>query len=142
MTSIVDGIAELIAAEGWGDYSTTEVLDPDLVPITVGVSPPTAGPAVTLTVYPGPEPDSRNGWENPRLQVRVRHADVLAALALDRQVYDALQTAGGQVLPGDGTWFLQDCYALQSEPQQLGVDGNGRVEYVRNWQLSTEPATP
>lgn len=146
MTAFVDGIARLLAAAGVGDYATDRVLDPAKTPITVSSSPDTDGPAVTVTTYPGgPEPDSRNAWEYPRLQVRVRHADPLAALDLDRACFEALQfTPTGpapQTLPG-GDWWLQDCYALQSEAQPLGLDANGRHEFVRNYQLTGWPLPP
>ncbi|WP_408895942.1 minor capsid protein [Nocardioides sp. R1-1] len=144
--AVVEGVALALAAAGVGDYATDRVLNPDMVPITVALSPDSDGPAITVTTYPGgPEPDSRNGWEYPRLQVRVRAEDPLAALDLDRACFDALQfTPDGprpRWLPGDA-WFLQDCHALQSEAQPLGQDANGRSEYVRNYQLAVEPAPP
>jgi hypothetical protein len=146
MTSpaVVDGIARLLVAAvpAW-DYATDRVLDPDKVPVTVASWPDTDGAAVVVSTYSGgPEPDSRNGWEYPRLQVKVRDADPLAALALDRLAFAALQFrtdgVGPGVLPG-AVWFLQDCYALQSEAQPLGQDTNGRHEFVRNYQLTAYP---
>lgn len=138
MAALIDGLARMVAATGVGEYSTTEVLPGLLPPITLGAMPPAGDLAITLTTYPGgPPPDSRNGWEYPRLQVRVRGANALEALNLERALFDVLQTPGGQVLPGD-EWFLQDCYALQSEAAPMGVDANGRHEYARNYQLTTE----
>lgn len=140
MSVLIDGLAQFVAAAGVGEYSTTEVLPGLLPPITLGAMPPEGDLAITLTTYPGgPEPDSRNGWEYPRLQVRVRGANALEALALERDLYDVLQTPGEQDLPG-GSWHLQDCYALQSEAAPMGVDANGRHEFARNYQLSVEQA--
>lgn len=139
MTALVAALATLLADAGVGDYATDRVLDPDMRPIVVGAMPPTGAEVVLLTTYPGgPEPDSRNGWEYPRLQVRVRAADALAALEVDRAVFAVLQAPGPQSLPGD-EWYLQDCYALQSEAAPMGVDANGRHEFARNYQLSVEP---
>lgn len=136
--SIVAGIGLLLAAEGVGDYAEDRPLDPEQVPIVVAVSPPDPARVVVLNTYPGgPEPDSRNGWEYPRLQVRVRGLTPTEALDLDRSTFDVLQTAAGDL--GNG-WMLQDCYALQSEAEPLGQDESGRHEYVRNYQLSCEPA--
>lgn len=138
MAALIDGLARMLAAAGVGEYSTTEVLPGVLPPITLGAMPPEGDLAITLTTYPGgPPPDSRNGWEYPRLQVRVRGANALEALDLERTVFDVLQAPGSQALPG-GSWFLQDCYALQSEAAPMGVDANGRHEYARNYQLSVE----
>lgn len=139
--AVVDGIGRLLAAGGVGAYSPDAALPAGQTPIAVGDMPPEADTALALNTYPGGgEPDSLNGWEYPRMQVRVRARDPLEALDLDRAAFDVLQAAAGKypaVLPG-GTWLLQDCYALQSEAQPLGVDANGRHEYVRNYQLSTE----
>lgn len=132
--SVVDGMARILAAAGIGQYDPAAVLDPSQTPIAVAAIPESPDTAVAVTTYPGgPEPDSRNGWEYPRLQVRVRALNPLDALDLDRACYEALQEAAGDLGAG---LFLQDCYALQSEAQPLGVDANGRHEFTRNYQLS------
>lgn len=145
MTSaLVHALALDVAAAVDGlDYATDRALDPALTPVTIGAAPPSAGAAVVLNTYPGgPPPDGRNGWEYPRLQVRVRSKSPYAALDLDRQVFRALQfRPGGPTARHLEGWFLQDCHALQSEAQPLGVDANGRHEYVRNYQLSVEPTS-
>lgn len=147
--SVVDGIARDLSAKGVGAYAPPgQVLPAGQTPITIGVMPATGKAAVTVTTYPGgPEPDSRNGDEYPRLQVKVRAANPIEAMNLDRSAYEALQfTTDGPNRPRElvGGWWLQDCYALQSEAQPLGVDANGRHEYVRNYQLTCwpAPATP
>lgn len=140
MAALIDGLARFVAAAGLGEYDPDGVLPGVLPPIALGAMPPDGTRAIVLTTYPGgPEPDSRNGWEYPRLQVRVRGAHALEALELDRAVFDVLQTPGEQDLPG-GAWHLQDCYALQSEAAPMGVDANGRQEFARNYQLSVEKA--
>lgn len=141
--SAVDGMCRILAAAGVGAYSPTAALPAGQTPITVGTFPPGDGAAVCVTTYPGgPEPDSRNGWEFPRLQVKVRDADPLAALELDRLAFTALQFTPDGVRPqtlAGGEW-LQDCHALQSEAQPLGVDDNGRHLFTRNYQLTVQPA--
>lgn len=135
---LLDGLARHLAAAGLGAYSTTEALPPDRVPIAVQAAPPGADTALVLTTYPGgPAPDSRNRWEYPRLQVKVRDRNPLDALDLDRAAFDQLQALVAE-LPG---WHVTDCYALQSEAQPLGADDNGRHEYVRNYQLTVQPTT-
>ena len=139
--TIVDAIAKQLDALTAWTYSPTADMPSGAVPITVGgmpaKDPAGNGAAVCLTTYgSGPEPASKNGWEYPRMQVRVRHANALEAMALDRVAYDALQELSGD-LPGS-TWHLTDCYALQSDAQPLGRDDGSRWEYVRNYQLTAE----
>lgn len=137
MTALVESIALLLEGNGVGDYAPPgQLLDPAKTPIGVGSLPATPDTALAVTLYPGgPEPDSRNGWQYPRLQVRVRALNPLDALALDQQAYDVLQGHGPADLPG-ATWFLQDCHAVNSEAAPIGTDDNGRTEYVRNYQLT------
>ena len=141
---LVDGIARRLSAAGVGEYDPDNPLTGDDPPIELGTMSPKGHAAISLTTYPGgPMPDTRNGWEYPRLQVRVRGRTALDALDLDRAAYDALQARSIGDYPmvlEPGGWLLQDCYALQSEAQSLGVDSNNRHEYVRNYQLAVEPA--
>lgn len=140
--SVVDGMCRILAAAGVGVYDPDAPIPKGSTPITVGDMPPTAGPAICVTTYAGgPEPDSRTRDEYPRLQVRVRDTNPLTALALDRACFNALQFTPTGTRPQalfDGEW-LQDCHALQSEAQPLGVDSNGRHEFTRNYQLTVEP---
>lgn len=166
--TVVDGMARLLVntanalvldvdAQPWA-YSPTAALPAGSVPVTIAGLPANdpagGGAAVCVTTYgAGPEPNTRDGIEYPRLQVRTRHENPLEAMALDRVAYDALaavlQAFGDELtvdLPPDqtgqpSTWTLTDCYALQSEPQPLGRDDSGRWEYARNYQLTTERIT-
>jgi hypothetical protein len=138
MSAVVDDIGRLLAAEvtGW-DYATNRALDPAKTPVCVAGSPEEPDAAVVVNTYPGgPEPDSREGDEYPRLQVRVRATDPLVALVLDQSAYDVLQAAPAKYpAPLPSGRLMQDCYAMQSAAQPLGRDANGRWEYVRNYQL-------
>lgn len=135
MANAIDGIARKLAAAGVGWYSTTEQAPDGATLISVAGMPATVGAAIGLYPYPGPDaPDSRNGWQTPRLQVRVRHPDALAAQALARSVYDVLHGIGPEVLE-DGT-ELTDCHAVESGLLPMGQDANGRHEYTHNYQLT------
>lgn len=140
MTTLLERLgATLATATSW-KFSTTTAM-PAGVQIHLGGTPETPDDVVCMTTYPGgPEPDSRNGWEYPRLQVRVRSKNPLTALDLDQTAFAALQFTPGGPAPRDigGGWFLQDCYALQSEAEPFGQDAAGRWEYARNYQLSVE----
>lgn len=133
---LLDDAGWLVAASGAGVYSPAAPIPDGAVPVTLDGMPDTGGAAVAVSPYAGPEPDSRNGWEFPRLQVRVRASDPLVALQLDRDVFDYLQALAGIELRSGA--YLQDCYALQSAPMPMGQDRNGRWEYSRNYQLTVK----
>lgn len=163
--TVVDAMARLLAdtanalvlavdAPRWA-YSPDAELPAGKVPVTIAGLPASdpagGGAAVAVATYgSGPEPNTRDGIEYPRLQVRTRHENPLTGLYLDRVAYDALATVlqafGSSVtveLPPakpdqEDRWLLTDCYALQSDAQPLGRDDSGRWEYVRNYQLTTE----
>lgn len=134
--SQLDDYARLVHESGAGVYSPDEALPDGAVPIALSGMPPTDGDAIAVSLYAGPEPDSRNGWEHPRLQVRVRSADSLEAMRLDRVVFDHLQGRAHVTLESGA--YLQDCYALQSAPMPMGQDRNGRWEFSRNYQLTVK----
>lgn len=137
MPNYVDGIARKLAAAGVGWYSTTDPMPANVTPLTIGGMPGTTGAAIGLFPYPGPQaPNSVTGWRYPRLQVRARHSDPLAAQALLESVYTVLQGIGPETLP-DGT-ELQDCHALESGMLPMGQDANGRHEYTQNYQLTLD----
>lgn len=127
---ILDGLARYLSGRGigltWDDTGVAGNLFVDTMPQT----PDTA---VGLFGYGGPEPDARLGYDTPSVQARVRGGpDPRTSRALAQQIYDELHGLGITTLP-DGT-LLISCEALQSGPQSIGVDGNGRHEHVLNYR--------
>ncbi|HEX2314665.1 MAG TPA: minor capsid protein, partial [Thermomonospora sp.] len=94
---------------------------------------------VVLTLYGGPEPDSRLGYDEPSLQVRTRAADPATSRARCEAVRAYLHGLGPVVLPG-GT-FLLSCVAAQAVPASLGQDARGRHEHVCNFRTSVRSVT-
>ena len=137
--TVLDGLCQYLENQGVAEYDETGArYNGDQPALFQVVVPPTPGSIIVLSLYPGPDldgEDSRNGWQEPRLQVRTRAGqDPRVALQLDRDVRDVLHGLGPVVLP-DGT-YLQDCHSLQSAPLPLGQDATGRWEFSRNYQLS------
>ena len=141
MPDIIAGLAQHLENQGIGSWQPDgSPYDPDAADAGIyhtGV-PGDGARIVVLSLYPGSEgtgEDTRNGWTEPRLQVRTRGGrDPRTALELDRAVREVLHGLGPVVLP-DGT-DLQDCYSLQSAPLPLGQDASGRWEFSRNYQLT------
>lgn len=127
---ILDGLARYLAAQhaglDWDDAGVTGNLFVDTMPQT----PDTA---VGLFGYGGPEADGKLGYDTPSVQARVRGGpDPRTSRALAQDIYNLLHGLGITTLP-DGT-LLISCEAIQSSPQALGVDGNGRHEHVLNFR--------
>lgn len=101
------------------------------------VGPIQARPAccVAVTAYGGAEPDTRLGWHEPNVQLRVRGtADEQVSRLVADALYDQLNGCGSFWL-ADGT-YVQDVIGAQSGPITLGLDDAGRNEHTVN--LRTE----
>jgi hypothetical protein len=98
--------------------------------------------AIALTLYEASnsEPDSLLGYDEPRLQVRVRGTqDATVSRDRCRAIYEELHGLGPIVLP-DGTRLIL-CVALQHGPAALGKDANGRHEHVCNFRAEIRSVT-
>ncbi|WP_406298061.1 minor capsid protein [Embleya sp. NBC_00888] len=132
---LVDGIARYLAARDLGTYDPTGA-DGDTFAEHM---PATPDAAVVLTLYGGPEPDSRVPVDEPSLQVRVRGGpDPRVSRRRSYAIYSALHGLTRTALP-DGTWLVL-CVA-QAPPASMGVDANGRHEHVVNYRLTVGAPT-
>jgi len=87
-----------------------------------------------LTLYGGPEPDSKLPYDEPSLQLRVRGGpDPRPSRARAEAIRSELHGLGPVTLP-DGTLLLS-CIAEQAAPASMGVDQSGRHEHVVNFRL-------
>lgn len=129
MADLLDGLARHLAGAGLVDY----VPDAAGGDVAFGSVPQAPSGVVVLTLYGGPEADSRLPYDEPRLQVRVRGGED-RRVSYDRiaAIRSELHGLGPLTLP-DGT-FLVLSYALQT-PAHLGVDDNGRHHHSVNFQL-------
>ena len=101
--------------------------------------PATPDSAVVLSLYGGPQPDSRLGYDYVNLQVRTR-GDVDPRTSRTRAwaIYSELHGLGPVTL-ADGTLLLS-CNALQA-PTLMGQDEQRRFEHVTNYALETRAVT-
>lgn len=130
MADFLDGIARHLHSKGLVTY------DPDTAAgdCFLDDMPSTPDQAVALTIYAaGDEPDSLLGYDEPRLQVRVRGTqDATVSRNRCAAIYDELHGLGPLTLP-DGTLLIL-MVALQPGPAALGKDANGRHEHVVNFR--------
>lgn len=137
MADLLDGIARYLAERGHGTYG------PDVVGATICLEqmPSTPDELISLTIYDGgaTEPDSLLGYDEPRMQVRVRGTtDPRVSRARALAVYSELHGLGQITLP-DGTYLI---LAVALQPVfSLGTDENRRHEHAFNLRAEHRSVT-
>jgi hypothetical protein len=136
MADLLDGIARYLKGLGLVDYRP-DGTDGDLF---IENMPDRPDGCVVLTLYGGPEPDSKLGYDEPSLQVRTRGTrDPRVSRQRNEAVRDELHGLGPITLP-DGTELISSI-ANQAVPASIGVDANGRHEHVCNYRLEVRSLT-
>lgn len=97
--------------------------------------------AIAVARYAGGEADSKLGYDEVKLQFRIRgpHNDVRIGDALAQRVYDQLHGLPSRYLPG-GTWMV-DCIGEQSGPIDIGTDAHHRPEWTVNMRSELQRQT-
>lgn len=96
--------------------------------------PPAPDEAVAIWPTGGPQADDRLGYDSPTVQILVRGTqDPRTGADRAQAIYDALHGRRFVTLP-DGTEVLW-IQGIQSAPQWLQEDENGRHIYALNLQL-------
>lgn len=134
---LLDGIARHLAERGLVTYDPTGTAGNCFIE----TMPSTPDEAVALTIYDGGgEPDSLLGYDEPRMQVRVRGTrDPRVSRARCHAIRSELHGLGPVVLPGGTELILSVC--LQPAPASLGVDANQRHEHVANFRMEIRAVT-
>ena len=137
MADLLDGIARHLASKGLVEYDATGTGGTCFIESM----PSRPGLAVVLTVYDdGREPDSKIGYDEPRMQVRVRgDQDPRTSRQVCAAIRSELHGLGPVTLP-DGT-ELKLSISLQGAPASMGVDSNGRHEHVCNFRMEHRSVT-
>lgn len=136
MTS-TDEWARLLHELGVGVYKPGEVGGNIFIPKL----PDSPDLAIAVARYGGSEADSRNGWDEPRFQFRIRgpHTDTRLGEELAQRVYDELHGLSNRLMPG-GTW-LNLAVGMQSGPNDFGPDAKHRPQWTVNIRADIERAT-
>lgn len=137
MADLLDGLARHLQAQGLVDYQTATA-GGDCFLETM---PSTPDEAVVLSTYDdGREPDAGLGYDEPRVQVRVRGTkDPRVSRQRCKDIYAKLHGLGEVTLP-DGTELILSV-ALQNGPASIGTDANGRHEHVCNFRMEHRALT-
>lgn len=136
MADLLDGLARHLEGLGLLEY------DPDGVTGDTFMESMPSSPdaAVVLTIYGGPEADSKLGYDEPSVQIRVRGGpDPRPSRVRATQIRAELHGLGPVTLP-DGTELLS-CIAIQAAPALLQVDENRRFEHVINFRTEIRSVT-
>ncbi|MFE2019888.1 minor capsid protein [Streptomyces sp. NPDC059499] len=137
MADLLTGVAQHLTNLGIVDY------DPDGTAGNCFLEslPSRPGVAVALTIYDAAnESDSRLGYDEPRLQVRVRGGpDPSVSRLLCKQIRDELHGLGPITLP-DGTLLILSI-ALQAAPASMGKNANDEHEHICNFRQEIRDVT-
>ncbi|MEU7962365.1 minor capsid protein [Streptomyces sp. NPDC049097] len=137
MADLLDGLARHLDALGLVSYRPSST-DGDCF---LESMPPTPDEAVVLTIYDdGFESDSKLGYDEPRVQVRVRGTkDPRISRQRCKAIRDELH--GLETTLPDGTSLILSV-ALQNAPASMGIDANGRHEHSCNFRMEIRAVTP
>ena len=119
---LVDDVADYLASQGFGDVGKV---------IFKGEYPEKPDKLIWLHHGGGEHP--RRAWagERPALQIVVRDLTFAGAYATAYELFNLLHGLTSQTM---GTCTYYDIDAMSS-PEQLGVDKNGRTEFVLNFRV-------
>lgn len=136
MADLIDGLARHLDAAGLATY-VPDGVGGDLM---LEHMPQAPEECVVLTGYGGPEADSRLGYDEPSVQVRVRGGQD-PRISRDRcaAIRSELHGLGPVTLPGGVR--LISCIAVQASPASMGVDALGRHEHVCNFRAEIRSVT-
>lgn len=130
MSDPLEEFAQLLDVLDIGTYQATGTGGS----VFLGELPDTPDLAVAIATYPGGEADARLGYDDLRVQFKIRgpHGDYRTGRALARRIYDDLHGMPSRYLPG-GTWMV-DLIGQQSGPIDLGKDAKHRPEWAVNFR--------
>lgn len=129
MADLLDGLARHLAAVDLLTYDPTGTSGDTFIEI----EPAAPDEAVTLTLYGGPEVDSKLPYDTPSLQVRTRAgADPRVSRARAQAIYEELNGLGPVTLP-DGSYLL--LAVANQTVTSVGQDALGRCGHVINFSL-------
>ena len=141
MTPLVDGLAEQLAADGFGQWSPDSPYPPGVVGIVVGPLAPDPEHLIGLTTYQGPDTDDLLGYDQPNVQLRVRgDADARTSRLRSHALWERYGGASGWRLP-NGLWVVL-VTPLQGGPIDAGRNPAGRYEHTVNLSVLHQRATP
>lgn len=135
--TVTEEFAQLLDVLGVGSYEPAAATGT----VFLGKLPDSPALAIAVARYPGGESDSKQGYDEVRVQFRVRgpHTDYRVGEAKAQQVYDELHGLSNRTLPG-GTW-LTLCVGIQSGPIDIGPDATHRPEWTVNMRAELERIT-
>lgn len=137
MADLLTGLAQHLNGHGLVTYDPAGVTG-DLF---IESLPSRPGLAVALTIYDVQnESDSKLGYDEPRVQVRVRgDKDPRTSRQVCANIRSELHGLGPITLP-DGTELIL-AVSLQQAPASMGVDTQGRHEHVCNFRMEHRSVT-
>jgi len=134
--ALLQGVAELLDAEGIGRYSPDAVLPADVTGIVLGKIPDGPDRALGLTPYPVADDDSTDSVTG--IQARMRWGtDATGLVDLADAVFNVLHNRRSYLLRG--VWVE---ISWRQSQAWIGQDTRGRMELTANYYLRTVRSGP
>lgn len=124
-------IAQYLAANGIGTLDTN---------IFYESLPSAPNAAVAVFSTGGFESSVVHGYDDPTIQIRVRDTSPTGAYNRIGAIYSLLQGLNHTNLITGGIRVIQ-AQAIQSHPENIGKDEQGRIEYTMNYRLEIRNIT-
>ncbi|MET9729673.1 minor capsid protein [Streptomyces sp. NPDC006458] len=133
---LLQGVAELLAAESVGAYSPVDPLPADATAITLGRVPDGPDRAIGLTPYPVADDDSTDSVTG--IQARIRAGtNALDVIQLANSLFTALHNRRSYNAHG-----VRVEISWRNSQAWIGQDSRGRMELVANYYVRTVRSGP
>ncbi|MFB8772099.1 minor capsid protein [Streptomyces broussonetiae] len=135
-SSLLDGIAGLLAESGVGVFDPNTVIEDPATGIFRGVMPDTPERAIGLTAYPVVDDDTTDAITGVQARMRAgRDPDAIDDLA--DAVFDVLHSRRGYRVGG-----IYVALSYRQSQAWIGQDEHGRMELTANYYFRTTRSGP
>lgn len=135
---LLQGLAEIIAADTTAVWRPSGVYTPAETGIVIGTVPQSPDAVVVLTAYPvRDEPVGADSVVGVQIRTRTGGADPRSTIDLDDEIFTALHSR-----PAGDIGGIRVTQIWRQSGTPMGADGNGRHERSSNYYLTVGRITP
>lgn len=134
--SLVTALATYLEEQGYGIYipNGEGAINKDAIGISIDDMPTQPLKVIVVTQYAGPESNSWDNWDEPRIQIKVRGIDDPSfSRDLCESIYKLFHGLGPFTI---GYMRIQLIIGLNSGANYMGKDNSGHPRHVTNFQVT------